>query len=51
MLKEHPELEVVIGTPAFGDSVRMGLKKPDDGFRDLLKKIKNKHRRSTINTF
>jgi hypothetical protein len=37
--------------PTIGDSIRLGLKKPDDAFRDKLKDIKKKHRRSSINTF
>lgn len=37
--------------PTIGDSIRLGLRKPDDAFRDKLKDIKKKHRRSSINTF
>jgi len=42
------------GTAAvIGDPVRMGMKKPDAGFRDLLKDIKKRNNRgitkSTIN--
>lgn len=42
------------GTAAtIGDPVRMGMKKPDSGFRDLLKEIKKNNSRgfskSTIN--
>lgn len=41
--------------PAMGDPIRLGLKKPDAGFRDVLKEIRGKHdaklTRSTINTF
>lgn len=55
-LKDNPNLEVSItGAPSFGDPVRLGLKKPDSSFRDVLKEIKGKHdakyTRSTINTF
>ena len=55
-LKDNPNLEVSItGAPALGDPVRLGLKKPDSSFRDVLKEIKGKHdakiTRSTINTF
>lgn len=35
----HPELERVLSAPSFGDPVRLGLKKPAAGFRDLLKHI------------
>lgn len=41
-------------TASFGDPVRLGLKKPDSGFRDVLKEVRKKHdakfTRSTINT-
>ena len=47
--------QVIHSAPAIGDSIRMGLKKPDDGFRDRLKEIKKAHSRgltkATINTF
>lgn len=33
------------------DPSRLGIHKPDSGFRDVLKKIKSKHRRSTVNTW
>lgn len=33
-----------IGAPAIGDSVRLGLTKPDDGFREVMAKIKQKHK-------
>jgi len=39
----NPHLEqVILTTPAFGDLVRMGMKGPDDGFREVLSKIKEK---------
>lgn len=55
-LKENPTHQQVIHkAPSIGDSVRLGLKKPDSGFRDVLKEIKKKHSggitKSTINTF
>lgn len=51
-LKKHPHLEQVIThAPALGDPIRMGQRKPEQGFRDLLKDIKKKAgRRATINT-
>jgi len=46
----HPELELVInGAPGLSDPVRLGLKKPSDGFRDVLKKIKNNNPGNNIN--
>lgn len=37
-------VELQIGMPAIGDSVRMGLTVPDKGFREVMSKIKSKHR-------
>lgn len=55
-LKANPHIQQqLISAPALGDSIRLGLKKPDNGFRDRLKEIKKAHSRgitrSTINTF
>ena len=55
-LKANPHIQQqLISAPALGDSIRLGLKKPDNGFRDRLKEIKKHHSRgitrSTINTF
>ena len=39
-LKENPNLEVIIGgAPATGDAVRLGVRRTDDGFREVLSKI------------
>jgi hypothetical protein len=39
---DHPELEQLVnGAPGLSDPVRLGLIKPSDGFRDVLKNIKN----------
>ena len=35
--------------PSTGDSARMGLKKPDDGFRDVLRNVKSHHMKNEIN--
>ena len=51
-LTANPHItRLVYGAPAIVDSIRIGRKKPDDGFRDILRNIKKKHRRSTVNTF
>lgn len=55
-LKNNPIMQQVIhSAPALGDSIRLGLRKPDNAFRDRLKEIKKTHSRgltrSTINTF
>lgn len=55
-LETNPHIEQLVhGAPALGDSIRLGLRKPDDGFRDRLREIKKAHSggitRSNINTF
>jgi hypothetical protein len=35
--------------PSTGDPVRLGVRKPDDGFRDALREVKSHHRKNTIN--
>ncbi len=48
----NPHLKTVITqAPPIGDPIRLGLKKPDAGFRDVLKNIKSHHKRSKINTW
>jgi hypothetical protein len=37
--------------PALGDSVRLGMRKPDDGFRDVLRNVKHHHKKDSINTW
>lgn len=49
-LVDNPELEVAILEPvAFGDPVRMGIKKPDQGFRETLAKIHERVPGSKLN--
>lgn len=48
--KENPHMKKVIHAPAIGDSVRMGVRKTDEGFNDLLKSIKKNKPGSTIET-
>lgn len=51
-MKNNPNVERYhAGVPSIGDPIKLGFRKPDDAFRDKLKDIKSKHRRSTINTF
>lgn len=37
--------------PATGDPVRLGKKKPDDGFRDVLRDVRHHHKKDSINTW
>lgn len=53
-LAKNPHLvQLLNGAPSLGDSIRLGLRKPDDGFRDRLREIKKFHSRgltrSTVN--
>jgi hypothetical protein len=52
-LKANPNIERLInGAPAICDPTRVGVRsKPDEGFRDILRNVKSKHRGSQINTF
>jgi len=47
-LKENPNLEVIMGAPAMGDSVRLGITKPDQGFNEVLSKIHSANYRSNL---
>lgn len=49
--KAHPNLEWMCGSPGIVDSFRVGLRKPEDGFRDRLREIKKSHPKGNINTF
>jgi len=49
---DNPHLEQLIkSAPALADPTRLGLRKPDNGFRDVLKKVKSNHRGAKINTW
>ena len=47
-LAENPDLEVIIGAPAMGDSVRLGVRRVDDGFREVLSKISSANYKSNL---
>jgi len=47
-LEENPHLEIRLGATASGDSVRLGIRKPDDGFREVLSKIHSANYRSNL---
>lgn len=51
-LQQNKHVNQILTPIAFGDSVRLGIRKPDSGFRDVLKEIKKSHPRSKgVNTF
>jgi hypothetical protein len=37
--------------PALGDPVRLGMRRPDDGFRDVLKTVSGHHKKNVINSW
>jgi hypothetical protein len=49
-IKTNPEFEQTLTAPAIADSVRLGVRKIDRGFNDVLQKAKNAHLHSTIET-
>lgn len=51
-LKDNPQLEsVLLGAPSIGDPIRLGIRKPDNGFREVLSKAKEAHPLGNVNTF
>lgn len=48
--EKNPHLKQCLSTPAFGDSVRLGIRRIDSNFNDVLLKAKSAHRGSTIQT-
>jgi hypothetical protein len=52
-MKDNPDVErYYASAPAAVDPTRIGgVRKPDEGFRDVLKNIHSKHRGSKINTW
>ena len=51
-LEQNPQLQQIhTSTVGLIDPTRLGIRKPDDAFRDRLRDIKQSHLHSTINTF
>lgn len=51
-LKDNTNLtQVFTKFPALGDPVRLGKRKPDDGFRDVLKTVSSHHKKNVINSW
>lgn len=51
-LEENPHIKQTFKRfPGIVDSVRIGVRRPDDNFRDVLKKAKNAHKYNTVNDF
>ena len=48
-LEENPHMKQIFNKfPGIVDSVRIGVKKPDRGFDEVLSKAKNAHKYSTV---
>jgi hypothetical protein len=51
-LKDNPNIQQIFTRfPGFGDPVSLGLRKPDDNFRDVLRNVQSHHKKDSINTF
>lgn len=49
-LEKNPHLETLItGAPSLGDPVRLGVTRPDSGFKEVLQKIHEKTPGSRLN--
>jgi len=48
----HPHhKQIFTRFPGLGDPIRLGMRKPDNGFRDVLKTVQSHHKRNEINTW
>ena len=45
----NPHLETIISAPMICDPVRVGVRKPDSGFKEVLQKIHEKTPKSQLN--
>ena len=51
-LEKNPQIQQIFKKfPGMCDPVRLGLRKPDDSFRDVLKNVKHHHKKDNINTW
>lgn len=49
---DNPHLQQqIVGAPGIGDPIRLGLRKPDANFRDVLKNVQHHHKKDNINTW
>lgn len=48
-LKENPNIESMLGMNALIDPVRLGVRKADNGFKEVLQRIHEKTPGSTLN--
>ena len=50
-LSDNPHLQQSLGCLNLADPTRLGIRKPDSEFRDVLKHVKSSHYKSTVNTW
>lgn len=50
-LKENPNIEPMLGMNALIDPVRLGVRRPDQGFKEVLQRIHEKTAGSQLNKF
>lgn len=51
-LEQNPHITQIFKVfPGVVDPVRVGVRRPDDNFRDVLRKAKSAHKYNTINDF
>ena len=43
-------VQVITSAPSIGDSVRLGIRRIENGFNETLQKVKASHLHSTVNT-
>jgi putative FmdB family regulatory protein len=43
------KVEQKIGAPAIADAIQIGLTKPNNGFKEVIQKIKKDHKKHTMN--
>ena len=48
-LKDNPDVEVVLTAPTLIDPVRLGVRKIDNGFKEVLQKVHEKTAGSALN--
>lgn len=48
-LQDNPDLEPIIGVPALVDPVRIGVRKTDNGFKEVLQRVHEKTAGSRLN--
>lgn len=47
-LEQNPHIQGIIGNPTVGDPVRLGIKRTDDGFREVLSRIGQNNYKSNL---